>query len=91
MPQGLAANFCAGFSVVLGGVLMLAVSLSDEAIGAILVMSAGVYAVAVRTGRPSKQVGLSSGRARVLRAELQRNYVATSQDTAYQNNRSEDE
>ena len=43
VPQALAANFCAGFSVMLGGVLVLAVSLSDEAIGAILVMSAGVY------------------------------------------------
>lgn len=43
IPQALAANFVAGLSVMLGGLIVLAVTLSDRAVGAILCISAGVY------------------------------------------------
>jgi len=43
IPHALAANFAAGISVMIGGVIVLSVSLSDRAVGAILCISAGVY------------------------------------------------
>ena len=41
--KALAGNFVAGLSVVLGGIVVLAVDVSDLTIGAILSISAGVY------------------------------------------------
>ena len=43
VPQALAANFVAGCSVLLGGLIVLSVRLGDTAVGAILCISAGVY------------------------------------------------
>ena len=45
LPVGkaLAVNFCSGLSVVFGGIVVLAIDVSDLAIGAVLSISAGVY------------------------------------------------
>ena len=41
--QALIVNFVSGLSVVLGGIMVLAIDISDEAIGVLLSMSSGVY------------------------------------------------
>jgi zinc transporter ZupT len=41
--QALTANFLSGFSVMIGAVLVLSIDLNDTLIGAILIMSGGVY------------------------------------------------
>ena len=43
VPQALVVNFLSGASVMIGGLLVLAINLSDRAIGSILCISAGVY------------------------------------------------
>ena len=42
-PQALVANFLAGCSVMLGGLIVLGFTLTDSAVGSILGISAGVY------------------------------------------------
>jgi zinc transporter ZupT len=42
-PMALALNFCSGFSVMIGAVLILWIDLSHQATGILLAMSAGVY------------------------------------------------
>ena len=43
IPEALVSNFVAGCSVMIGGLIVLAVNFSDRAVGSILCISAGVY------------------------------------------------
>jgi zinc transporter ZupT len=43
VPQAVTANFIAGFSVLIGAVIVMVTPLNDKSVGAILILSAGVY------------------------------------------------
>jgi len=65
--HALILNFLAGLSVVLGGILVLAVDMSDMSIGVLLALASGVYLyVAACEYLPRVNAVLSTAKDRIL-------------------------